>query len=63
MNMLKKNTIEQAVLEIAGSSVEKVGCYYVVSIKRGGRKIASLPQATVEAAIAEFQVKYTLATL
>jgi hypothetical protein len=61
--MLKMNSAESNQLEISNSNVTKIGCYYIVSIKQGGRKITSFPQHSIEAAITEFRVRYALATL
>jgi len=39
----------------------KVGCYYVVSLRKGRRNIASLPQTTINEAMQDFEFKLAMA--
>jgi hypothetical protein len=47
--------------ESSGKKLIKVGCYYVVSLRKGSRNIASLPQRTINEAKQDFEFKLAMA--
>ena len=44
----------------AGCQLTMIGCFYVVSIKKGNRLIASVPCESEQEAVDDFDFKYSL---
>jgi hypothetical protein len=53
-------TINSVPQEKLNKKLLKVGCYYVVSLKKGRRNIASLPQKTILEANQDFNFKFAM---